>query len=184
MAEQMRGRCGWLDTSDELYTRYHDEEWGRPVHDDQKLYEMLILETFQAGLSWRTILYKREAFRKAYEGFNPRKVAAFGEEKIAEMMADSDIIRNKRKIEASISNSKIFLEIQKESGTFSDYLWGFTDGKIVHESWDERTTSPLSDAVTKDLKKRGMKFVGSTTIYSYLQSVGIINAHDKGCFLH
>lgn len=179
-----RRRCGWLDVSDALYTRYHDEEWGRPVHDDHQLFEMLILESFQAGLSWITILRKREAFRTAFDGFDPVKIAFYGPEKTEELMQNPGIIRNRRKIEAAITNAGVFLSIQKEYGSFSDYLWSFTDGKVVHESWRLRTTSPLSDAVTRDMRKRGMKFVGSTTTYSYLQSVGMINGHDEDCYLH
>lgn len=185
MAEKNHvNRCGWLDTGDALYVRYHDEEWGKPVHDDGKLYEMLILECFQAGLSWLTILKKREAFREAYDGFDPVKTAAFGPGQVEALMRNPGIIRNRRKIEASIVNAGVFLQIQKEYGSFSDYLWSFTDGKVVYESWRTRTTSPLSDALAKDLKKRGMKFVGSTTMYAYLQSVGVINAHEEGCFLY
>ena len=176
-------RCEWVNGEDELYTRYHDEEWGKPVHDDRKLFEMLILESFQAGLSWITVLRKREAFRKAFDGFSPEKIAGYGTEKIEELMQDSSIIRNRRKIEAAINNSKVFMKIAAEYGSFSDYLWHFTSGKVIHESWKERTTSPLSDEVAKDLKKCGMKFVGSTIIYSYLQAVGVIDGHDEGCYL-
>lgn len=181
--EESLPRCSWVPMKNPLYVAYHDEEWGRPLHDDRALFEMLILETFQAGLSWECVLNKRENFRRAYEGFVPEKVARFDENKVEELMNDAGIIRNRAKIRASIANSEVFLEIQKEFGTFDAYLWGFTDGKIINESWDVRTTSPLSDEIAKDLKKRGMKFVGSTTIYAYLQSVGVINAHGEGCFL-
>jgi DNA-3-methyladenine glycosylase I len=176
-------RCEWVNGGDELYTRYHDEEWGKPVHDDRRLFEMLILESFQAGLSWITVLRKREAFRKAFDGFSPEKIAGYGPEKIEELMQDSSIIRNRRKIEAAVNNSKVFMNIAAEYGSFSDYLWHFTNGRVIHESWKKRTTSPLSDEVAKDLKKRGMKFVGSTIIYSYLQAVGVIDGHDEGCYL-
>ena len=163
-------RCPWVPEKDELYIRYHDEEWGHEQHDDHMLYEMLILESFQAGLSWITILRKRENFRKAYDGFDVKKTAAYGEEKEAELMSDPGIIRNRAKIRASICNSRVFLAIQQEFGSFDRYLYSFTDGKVIRESCGIRTTSPLSDAISKDLKKRGMRFVGSTTIYSYLQT--------------
>jgi DNA-3-methyladenine glycosylase I len=182
-ANEALPRCSWVPMKNPLYVAYHDGEWGRPLHDDRALFELLILETFQAGLSWECILNKRENFRRAYEGFVPETVARFDEKKIAELMSDSGIVRNRAKISASIANSRVFLEIQKEFGTFDAYLWGFTGGKTVCESWDVRTTSPLSDEISKDLKKRGMKFVGSTTIYAYLQSAGVINAHSKDCFL-
>ncbi len=174
-------RCPWANPSNPAYIRYHDEEWGVPVRDDRALYEMLILECFQAGLSWECILNKREAFRMAYAGFDPSKVAAFTEEDIERLMSDPGIVRNRTKIEASISNTRIFLEIAEESGTFSEYLWRWTGGSIVHEN--DRTTSPLSDAVSADLKRRGMRFVGSVTMYSYLQAVGVIRSHLPGCFL-
>lgn len=176
-------RCPWVPEKDELYIRYHDEEWGHEQHDDHMLYEMLILESFQAGLSWITILRKRENFRKAYDGFDVKKTAAYGEEKEAELMSDPGIIRNRAKIRASICNSRVFLAIQQEFGSFDRYLYSFTDGKVIRESCGIRTTSLLSDAISKDLKKRGMRFVGSTTIYSYLQAVGVISGHTRECFL-
>ena len=174
-------RCSWLNADDPIYVKYHDEEWGVPLHDDMKIYEMFILECFQAGLSWRCILGKRENFRRAYDGFDPEKVALYGNEKVYSLMSDKSIIRNSRKIKASIKNTKVFLEIQKEFGSFDKYIWNFTEGKIVDEPFDIRTSSPLSDAVSKDLKKRGMSFVGSVTVYSFLQAIGIINAHGKDC---
>lgn len=174
-------RCSWVNQNDPIYVKYHDEEWGQPLHDDRALYELLILETFQAGLSWATILHKRENFRRAYEGFIPARVAGFDEKKIAELMQDKGIIRNRRKIEASIVNSRIFLDIVKEFGSFDRYIWGFTNGKSVRESCELRTTSPLSDEVSKDLKKRGMKFVGSTCIYATLQAIGVLAAHTDAC---
>ncbi len=174
-------RCSWVKLDDPIYVKYHDEEWGQPLHDDRALYELFILETFQAGLSWATILHKRENFRRAYEGFIPERVAAFDTAKVEELMQDAGIIRNRRKIEASITNSRIFLEIVKEFGSFDRYIWGFTDGKSVRESCELRTTSPLSDEISKDLKKRGMKFVGSTCIYSTLQAIGVLAAHTDAC---
>nr|WP_314807491.1 DNA-3-methyladenine glycosylase I [uncultured Selenomonas sp.] len=179
--EKERTRCAWVKRDDPIYVKYHDEEWGVPLHDDHALYELFILETFQAGLSWVTILHKRENFRRAYEGFIPARVAAFDAAKIEELMQDTGIVRNRRKIEASIVNSRVFLEIVKEFGSFDRYIWGFTNGKPVRESCELRTTSPLSDAVSKDLKKRGMKFVGSTCIYSTLQAIGVLAAHTDDC---
>ena len=175
-------RCAWVDLKDPVYVKYHDEEWSKPCRDDAVLYEMLILECFQAGLSWACVLHKREAFRRAYGGFDAQKVAAYGEREIEAMSADAGIIRNRRKIEASIRNTRVFLEIQKEFGSFAAYLWGFTDGKSVREDYTVRTTSPLSDRVAADLKRRGMAFVGSTMVYSYLQAVGVISAHAENCF--
>ncbi len=174
-------RCAWVNLNNPLYVRYHDEEWGVPLHDDGALYELLILESFQAGLSWECVLNKREAFRRAFDGFDAKKVAAYGEEKIAALMQDAGIVRNRRKIAAAVKNSRVFLEIQKENGSFDAYLWGFTGGKTYDEEYNLRTTSPLSDAVSADLKRRGMNFVGSTIIYSYLQAVGILNGHGKEC---
>lgn len=182
-AAQQPVRCRWLNLADDTYVAYHDKEWGRPVHDDRKLYEMLILECFQAGLSWECILKKRENFRRDYDGFDAAKVAAYGPEKIESLMNDPSIVRNRHKIEASINNSRVFLEIVKEFGSFDRYLWDFCGNQVICESWELRTTSPLSDALARDLKKRGMKFVGSTTIYAYLQSVGVINAHSDECYL-
>lgn len=175
-------RCSWVDEGDPLYVRYHDEEWGRPLYDDARLYELLILESFQAGLSWACILHKRENFRTAFDGFDVDKVAAYNEEKVEALLADGGIIRNRRKICAAIRNSAIFKAIQQEYGSFSNYIWAFSGGRVVEEEFTLRTTSPLSDAVSKDLKKRGMSFVGSTIMYSYLQAIGVINGHGKGCF--
>lgn len=174
-------RCGWVNLKNERYVRYHDEEWGVPLYDDKKLYELLILESFQAGLSWECILNKREAFRRAFDGFDIDKVTLYGEEKVNELMSDPGIVRNRRKIYATIKNSVVFKEIQKEHGTFSKYLWAFTGGEKVYEEFTLRTTSPLSDAISTDLKKRGMNFVGSTIIYSFLQAMGMINAHSRNC---
>lgn len=182
--EKTRLRCRWCNLANPLYVRYHDEEWGVPCHDDHALYELLILESFQAGLSWETVLNKRQRFRKVYDGFDLDKVCAYGEEKIAQLLSDEGIIRNRLKIRASIKNSRIFRDIQEEYGSFDSYIWGWTGGKIIHENNPAVTTSPLSDAVSKDLKKRGMTFVGSTIIYAYLQAIGVINAHSDDCWLH
>lgn len=176
-----RSRCFWANPKNERYIRYHDEEWGQPVYDDKKLFEMLILESFQAGLSWECILNKREAFREAFDGFDLKKVCGYQEEQVERLMQNKEIIRNRRKITAAIKNANIFLEIQKEFGSFSDYLWHFTGHEIIYETG--KTTSELSDTVSADLYKRGMRFVGSTIIYSYLQAVGIIYSHEDGCYL-
>lgn len=180
----MKTRCAWVNLDNPLYVRYHDEEWGKPLHDDKALYELIILESFQAGLSWECILNKREAFRAAFDNFDIDKVMAYGEDKIAELMQNKDIIRNRRKILAAINNSKVFKEIQAEFGSFNNYIWSFTNGKTVIEDYTLRTTSPLSDSLSADLKKRGMTFVGSTIIYAFLQSMGIINGHSNDCFCH
>lgn len=181
-----RQRCAWPG-SDPLYILYHDEEWGVPCHDDQKLYEMLVLEGFQAGLSWITILRKREGFRRAFEGFDPEQIARYGESDITRLMADSGIIRNRLKIEAAPRNARAFLAVQEELGSFDRYLWDWVDGEPVRhpEGYTPETlpaTTPLSDTVARDLKKRGFAFVGSTTIYAYLQSIGVIDDHVRGCF--
>ena len=177
-------RCDYVNLNNPLYIRYHDEEWGIPEHSDGKLFEMLLLESFQAGLSWECVLNKREDFRLAFDGFDPEKVRSYDENKCLSLVQNANIIRNRRKIDAAISNADIFLKIQKEFGSFDAYIWSFTDGKTVVEDYHLRTTSPLSDAVSKDLKKRGMKFVGSTIIYSYLQAIGVIDGHGAECELH
>lgn len=174
-------RCRWCNLKNPAYVRYHDEEWGRPVRDDGALYELLLLECFQAGLSWECVLNKRDAFRSAFDGFDVHRVAAYGEDKIAALLRDPAIIRNRLKIRAAVRNSAVFEAIQREFGAFSDYIWSFTDGAVVHEPCTLRTTSPLSDTVSADLKRRGMTFVGSTIVYSYLQAIGIINGHEEGC---
>ena len=173
-------RCNWVNLKNEEYVKYHDEEWGVALYDDKKLYELLILESFQAGLSWECILNKREAFKKSYDDFDIDKVINYDENKIEELLLNKDIIRNKLKIKASINNSKIFKNIQKEYGSFSNYIWGFTNNTIIYEY--NKTSSELSDKISNDLKRRGMSFVGSTIIYSYLQAIGIINSHEKECF--
>lgn len=175
-------RCSWCNLKNETYIRYHDEEWGVPDFEDRYLFEMLTLESFQAGLSWECVLNKREAFRKAYDGFELDKVCAYDEKKMAELAEDASIIRNRLKIRASVENARIFKRITEEYGSFYEYLKTFTGGKLFNETG--QTRSPLSDAVSEDLKKRGMRFVGTTIIYSYLQAVGVIDSHEKGCFLY
>ena len=174
-------RCAWLKLSNPLYVKYHDEEWSVPKHDDQQLFELLILESFQAGLSWECILNKREHFRQAYRHFDPHVVASFNDRDRLRLISDPGIVRNRLKVDASIVNSRIFLDIQKEFGSFDAYIWGFTDGKSIREPYHIRTKSELSDRISKDLKRRGMKFVGSTTIYSYLQAIGVLLAHGEEC---
>ena len=174
-------RCNWCNLKNPLYIKYHDEEWGILNQNDNYLYEMLILESFQAGLSWECVLNKREAFRKVYDNFDINKVCNYDDNKIEELIKNKDIVRNKLKIKASINNSKIFKQIIKEYGTFYNYLLTFKKGNIYYNSVD--TKSKLSDDISKDLIKRGMKFVGTTIIYSYLQAVGIINSHQENCFL-
>ena len=178
-------RCEWSAGS-ELYTKYHDTEWGVPVFDDQKHFEFLVLESAQAGLSWITILKKRENYRGAYDNFDPKKVARYGEAKKEKLLANAGIVRNRLKIEASITNAKRFLEIQSEFGSFSNYIWGFTKGKPVIGRWKNIGEIParteLSDKISLDLKKRGFKFLGSIIIYSHLQATGIINDHVIACF--
>lgn len=178
-----RKRCRWADPASELYTAYHDEEWGVPEHNDQKLFEMLILEGFQAGLSWITILKKREAFRKAFDGFDPVVIAGYGPDKLEALMADPGIVRNRRKMEAAVTNAAAFLNIQKEFGSFDRYLWGFTQGQVILNTDDQvRASSELSDRISADLKRRGMKFVGTVIIYSFLQAVGMVNDHETCCW--
>lgn len=174
-------RCSWVNLNNPAYVSYHDKEWGKPNFDEGYLFEMLILEAFQAGLSWEIVLNKREAFRKAYDGFDLEKILSYDEAKIDELLNNPDIIRNKLKIRASITNAKVFKQIEEEFGSFYAYLKGFVEDEIIYEN--DKTTSEISDKLSKDLKKRGMKFVGSTTIYSYLQAVGFINSHDDDCFL-
>lgn len=175
-------RCRWCNGQNPLYVEYHDHEWGQPVHDDQRLFEMLLLETFQAGLSWERVLNKREAFRKAFDGFDVEAVSLYDKEKLESLMQDTSIIRNRRKIEVASTNALVFKNIRREYGSFDKYIWGFTGGKTLYECGI--TASPLSGTISRDLKRRGMKFVGSTVIYSLLQATGIINSHEEGCFLH
>lgn len=174
-------RCYWAINGSDLDKEYHDNEWGKVSYDDRYLYEMLLLESFQAGLSWSIILKKREDYRVAYDGFDVDKVSNYDEKKIEELINNPKLVRNKLKAKASVSNSIIFKQIQNEFGSFSNYIWQFTDNKIVYEDYRIQTTSKLSDTISKDLTSRGMKFVGSTIIYSYLQAIGVINGHGKEC---
>lgn len=174
-------RCKWCNLKNPKYIEYHDNEWCRPNFDDKYLYEMLILESFQAGLSWECVLNKRDSFRAAYDGFDLDKVCLYDDTKIAELLADKSIIRNKLKINASVNNSRIFKAIASEFGSFYNYLGRFTGDRTLYET--DKTTNDLSDAISSDLQKRGMKFVGSTIIYSYLQAIGVIYSHEKDCFL-
>lgn len=174
-------RCRWANPANPRYLHYHDREWGVPVHDDRLLFEMLILEGFQAGLSWECVLNKREAFRRAFDDFDWEKVAAYGDAKCAALAADAAIIRNRRKIAAAVKNAAVFLAIQTEWGSFDAWLWHWTAGKTVAEYGP--ATSPLSDEISADLKRRGMSFAGSTVVYAYLQAAGVISGHEPGCFL-
>lgn len=181
----MKKRCAWV-SSDPLYIKYHDEEWGVPIHDDRKLFEFLVLETFQAGLSWITILKKRENFRKAFDNFDPVKISQYDENKIDELMKNEGIIRNRKKIEAIINNAKAFLKIQEEFGSFDKYLWQFVDNKPIINSWADISCIPsktaLSEKISKDMKKRGFKFFGPTICYAHMQAVGMVNDHTTDCF--
>lgn len=180
-------RCDWCG-NDPLYVEYHDNEWGVPVFDDAKLFEFLILETFQAGLSWITVLRKRENFRAALDDFNYKKIATYNETKFNELLHNKGIIRNKLKIKATIYNAIAFMEVQKEFGSFSNYIWGFTNGKPIKNKYKSLSevpaTTALSDAISKDLKKRGFKFVGSTVIYAHIQATGMVNDHVTTCYRH
>lgn len=177
-------RCPGDYQKDPLYLKYHDEEWGRPCHDERQLYEMFVIELFQAGLSWRTLLHKRENFRKAYDHFDLMKVADYGEEKINSLMQDKGIIRSERKIRGSIINSRIIRDqILPEFGSFDSYVWHLTDGETIYEE-PGVTTDVYSDRMSYDLKKRGMKYAGSVSLFSYLQAVGVINSHTKDCFCY
>lgn len=180
-----KNRCSWCLSSD-LYKEYHDQEWGKPVYDDATLFEFLLLETFQAGLSWITILNKRENFRKAFDNFDYQKIANYSEEKIQELLLDAGIIRNKLKVYSSVTNAQNFIKIQEEFGSFSTYIWGFTDGKPIDKKpktlKEVTATTPLSDAISKDLKKRGFKFVGSTVVYAHMQATGMVNDHIEDCW--
>ena len=178
-------RCNWCE-KDDLYRNYHDNEWGRPVYDDATLFEFLILETFQAGLSWHTILKKRENFRKAFDKFDVKKVAAYNDKKLQILIEDTGIIRNQLKIKSAVSNAQAFIKIQEEFGSFSKYIWAFVDGKPIDNKpqtlKDVPATTPLSDTLSKDLKKRGFKFVGSTVVYAHMQATGMVNDHVVDCF--
>ncbi|MBB71993.1 MAG: DNA-3-methyladenine glycosylase I [Legionellales bacterium] len=178
-------RCGWC-SDDPLYITYHDEEWGVPLYDDEQLFEFLTLESMQAGLSWLTILKKRENFRRAFASFDPHKIARFSEQKILSLMQDTGIIRNRRKIDAVINNAKIYLQLKEQGESFSDYLWQFTDGKVLQNTWDTLeqvpATTPESDLMAKTLKQRGFKFIGSTICYAHMQATGMVNDHLTSCF--
>ncbi len=178
-------RCGWC-LSGELMVKYHDEEWGNPVHDDKKLFEFLLLDAFQAGLSWSTIINKRKNFRKAFDNFNYKKIAKYDSKKINELLNDEGIIRNKLKIYSSVENAKLFIAVQKEFGSFDKYIWQFTGGKTIHNNRKSMKEIPAvsaeSDAMSKDLKKRGFNFVGSTICYAFMQAAGMVNDHIENCF--
>lgn len=178
-------RCAWVD-DDPIYQRYHDEEWGTPQHDDRALFELLVLESFQAGLAWRTILHKRAAFRRAFAGFEPARVAAFDEDDVTRLLQDAGIVRHRGKIEAAIHNARRFLEVQAAHGTFAAFLWGFVEGapRIGRRAVGEppRPTTALSDAVSTELRRRGFRFLGSTTVQAYLQATGVVMDHDPACF--
>lgn len=180
-----KNRCGWC-LSSELYMKYHDTEWGVPLHDEQKHFEFLLLETMQAGLSWITILKRREEYRKAFANFDPKKIALFDEARVEGLMQNAGIIKYRKKIEAAITNAQKFLEVQKEYGSFDKFIWKFTNGKSIKSSLkslnDARATTALSDTVTKELKNLGFKFVGSTTVYAHLQAIGVVNDHLVDCF--
>ena len=185
MAELIR--CTWSG-SDPVYVEYHDKEWGFPVRDDRRQFEFLVLESAQAGLSWLTILKRRDGYRRLYEGFDPEKVVHFNEKRIQIMLQDTGIIRNRKKIESSINNARRFLEIQEQYGSFCNYFWGFTDGKQVVNYYNDMSemsaTTPLSDTIAKDMKVRGFQFLGSTTLYAHMQATGLINDHLIRCFRH
>ncbi|NHM05899.1 DNA-3-methyladenine glycosylase I [Flavobacterium sp. CYK-4] len=178
-------RCAWCE-KDDFYRDYHDNEWGNPVYDDDKLFEFLVLETFQAGLSWYTILKKRENFRKAFDHFDYKKVAQYNEDKIQELLQNEGIIRNQLKIRGTIANAVAFMKVQQEFGSFSKYIWGFVDGKPIDNKHRDlisiQATTPLSDTISKDLKKRGFKFVGSTVVYAHMQATGMVNDHVADCW--
>lgn len=183
----MKKRCHWV-TEDALYIQYHDHEWGVPVKDEHTFFEFLVLECFQAGLNWLTILKKRERFRQAFDAFDYEKIAHYSEEKVSELMQNKGIIRHEGKIRAAINNAQKFIEIQSEFGSFSKFIWGFTEGEVVKNHWERGdeipANTPLSDEISKALKKRGFKFVGSTTVYAFLQATGIVNDHISSCFCY
>jgi len=183
-----KARCAWAGTRDPLMIQYHDEEWGVPLHDDRKHYEFLVLDGAQAGLSWRTVLHKREAYRRAFANFDPAKVARFDGRKVRSLLADPGIIRNRLKVEGAIKNARAFLDVQEAFGRFDDYIWRFVDGTTRRNTWKTMKQIPArtaqSDAMSKDLKKRGFTFVGSTICYAYMQAAGMVNDHVIDCFRH
>lgn len=184
----MTTRCDWCENTFDQYVRYHDEEWGVPVYDDRTQFEFLVLESSQAGLSWSTILKKREGYRKAFANFEVEKVADFDEQKVQQLLSNPDIIRNENKIRSTINNARRFIEIQHEFGSFCDYIWNFVDGSPLQNRWERieqvPATTDRSDKLSKDLKKRGLKFIGSTTIYAHMQATGLVNDHLISCFRH
>jgi DNA-3-methyladenine glycosylase I len=181
----MTTRCAWVPEGDELYAAYHDEEWGVPEYDDRALYEKLILDGFQAGLSWRTILYKRDNFRKAFKGFEPEKIARWGEKEVTRLLQDEGIIRHRGKIEGTIINARLYLDIMEKENGFSNYLWNYMDSKPLQNTWktmaDVPAKTPLSETISKDMKKRGFKFCGPTIVYAFMQAVGMVNDHTTDC---
>ena len=185
--EDGRVRCAW-PIGDDLMVEYHDQEWGTPVHDDRLHFEYLVLDAFQAGLSWRTILHKRENFRAAFAGFDPQAVARFGERERNRLLADAGIVRNRQKIDATIGNARAFLELQQQEGGFDGFIWRFTDGRTLHNDWrtlkDVPAKTAESDAMSGELKRRGFRFVGSTICYAYMQAAGMVNDHVVDCFRH
>lgn len=187
MAMDKKTRCDWVGDS-QIYMDYHDNEWGRPVHDDDKLFEMLILETMQAGLSWITVLKKRESYRETFDGFNPYKMALYDDKTIEELMQNNGIIRNRLKINAAINNAKIFIEVKGKYGSFDQLIWHYVNHTPIVGHWktieDLPTTTPISDKISRDLKKMGFKFVGSTTIYAFMQATGMVNDHLTTCFVY
>ncbi len=188
MAKNEKKRCRWVPLTDPDYIRYHDQEWGRPIHDDRLLFEMLTLEGAQAGLSWSTILHKRAGYQRAFANFDPEKVARFDRARITALMQEPGIVRNRLKIESTVSNARAFLEVQREFGSFDRYLWAFVDGRPLVNGPTARTGVParteLSDRISKDLSKRGFRFVGTTILYAFLQAVGVVNDHSRDCFLY
>ena len=189
MAKKKLTRCAWSKAQvDPKYLAYHDEEWGVPVHDDQRQFEFLTLESAQAGLSWWTVLNKREGYRRAFADFNPEKVARFTKKRIERLLNDPSIIRNRLKVQAAVNNAQRFLEVQEEFSTFDDYIWQFVDGRPIQNKWrslkEIPATTEESDALSKDLKRRGFKFVGSTIVYAHMQAVGMVNDHQVNCFRH
>jgi DNA-3-methyladenine glycosylase I len=182
----MKKRCDWPGTTDSKMIDYHDKEWGVPVHDDLKLFEFLLLDAFQAGLSWSTIIQKRHNFRSAFDNFDYKKIAKYSETKIEALLQDAGIIRNKLKVRSSVTNAQLFIKLQEEFGSFDSYIWQFTEGKTIVNKWKTMNeipaTSPESDAMSKDLKKRGFKFVGSTICYAFMQAAGMVNDHTVDCF--
>lgn len=178
-----KSRCNWVNLENPLYVAYHDKEWGKPVHNDRTHFQFLILEGAQAGLSWETILKKRIHYRKVFDNFDPRKIAKYTKSKTDKLMQDSGIVRNRLKIESAVSNAKAFLALQREFGSFDKYIWQFVDNKPIQNTGKILSKTPLSDKISKDLKKRGFRFVGSTIIYAYMQAVGLVNDHAAGCFV-